>query len=118
MNGVTDKRAVIIGLDRPIPIAYLNIYEPGDVWVKTQGCEVCPKESRAKCCNNCGMFSENQGCAWHLEKNQATTHKPWNCIVKPYPDAAMSFCSLEFRCTQGSHEGQLRRVQDREGIFQ
>jgi len=112
---ITESRAVVMNLDSPVPIAYLNIYESGDIWVKIQGCESCT--DNIKCCNNCGMFSEESGCSWHLERNQATTKKPWNCIVKPYPDAAMSFCALEFKCIHGSQEGQVRRVRDREGIF-
>lgn len=112
-----DKRAVIIGLDAPVPLAYINIYEPGDMWVKIKGCDSCPKESRIKCCNNCELFSEFVGCAWHISRNQATTRKPWNCIVKPYPDASMMFCALEFECVEGSRKGQIRRVQDPGDVF-
>lgn len=112
------KRAVVIGLDAPIPLAYINIYEEGDIWLKTQGCEACSKENRIKCCNNCGMFSERKGCVWHLQRNQATTNKPWNCIVKPYPDSAMPFCALEFECIKGGYKGQIRRVKDSGDIFQ
>lgn len=118
MIDITKKRAVICNLDEPVPIAYLNIYEPGDIWVKSKGCESCSQENKAKCCNNCGMFSSKQGCTWHLDLPLANSGKPWNCIVKPYPDAAMSFCSLEYRCMRGSHEGTIRRVCDPGNMFQ
>jgi hypothetical protein len=115
---VTKKRAVIFNLDNPSPVAYMNIYEESDIWIKTQGCEACPEENRMKCCNNCGMFSERKGCVWHVTRNLDTTNKPWNCMVKPYPDAAMPFCALEFTSISGRHKGAIRRVKDRGDIFQ
>jgi hypothetical protein len=117
MGDITDKRAVVMNLEAPTSVAYLNIYESGDIWVKVQGCEICPPESMVKCCNNCGVFLEGEGCKYHFVRNLATSNKPFSCTVKPYPDAAMPFCSLEFRCVEGTRKGQIRRVRDIEGTF-
>lgn len=105
---ITKRKSVVCPMDDPTPIAYLNVYEEGDVWAKIKGCEECPAENRAKCCGTCPMFSL-QGCYWHLE-NQARSSKPWNCVVRPSPDVCWSWCSSEFECTQGSRKGQVRKV--------
>jgi len=111
------ERAIICLLSNPSPAAYMNIYEEGDIWIKIQGCEACSPENRKKCCGNCGMFSQVKGCVWHLETPIANSSKPWNCVVKPYPDSAMPFCALEFRCVKGSNLGKVRRVKDRGDVF-
>jgi hypothetical protein len=115
IKSISTERAVVIGLSAPIPIAYLNIYEEGDMWIKTQGCEAC--EDTFKCCGNCELLIDGQ-CGWQTVRRPATSRKPWNCIVKPYPDASMPFCALEFKCVRGVLEGQVRRVRDSGYIFQ
>ena len=40
-----EGKAVICSLDDPTPVAYANVYENGDIWVKIQGCEACPIEN-------------------------------------------------------------------------
>jgi hypothetical protein len=113
---ITNEPAVICTLSNPSPIAYLNLYEEGDIWIKIVGCDACPDDKRRLCCGNCPMFTK-MGCYWHLEANLSTSSKPWNCVVKPYPHSAMSFCSLEYKCVAGSKEGKIRRVCDAGDVF-
>ena len=111
---ITNKRTVLVEMDNPNPIAYFNVYEEGDIWVKTQGCEACSLENRRKCCGNCPMFSE-QGCFFHLQKDG--DNKPYRCVVRPEPDICLSWCALEFECIQGSKKGFIRRIKDRGNEF-
>lgn len=117
LASVTKKKAMICNLDDPTPVAYMNLYEQGDVWVKIVGCKACPIENRQKCCGNCPQILDGQ-CAWHMVKHPATSGKPWNCVAKPYPDQAMSFCSLQYQSVAGSRVGQIRRASDPADIFQ
>ena len=47
------EKLVLCSIDDPSPILYMNIYEEGDVWVKSKGCEGC--ENNRKCCGDCPM---------------------------------------------------------------
>ncbi len=105
--------AIIPQNDDPSPIAFTSVYEPGDVWVKIRGCEDCPVESVAKCCGDCPLASP-AGCFLHLS-NKRTSQKPYNCVVMPTPEKAISYCVQEFRCIRGTHEGRVRRVRDKRG---
>ena len=96
----------------PSPIAFLDVFEDGDRWDKIQGCEVCPEETRAKCCGDCYHLVKGALCRQHLVNT-----KPWGCIIKPNPNSVKGDCSLEYKCVQGGRKGQIRRVQDRRGIF-
>lgn len=113
MEPLTKERAAVCLLDDPTPVAYLNIYEEGDVWVKINNCEGC---SRRGCCGDCPMLS-SIGCYWHLE-NPGRSHKPYVCVVYPYPDTRKPYCQLEFRCVQGSREGYIRRVRENRNVFE
>lgn len=110
---LTNSQAVLCLLNDPTPIAYYNIYEEGDIWVKTRGCEDCSTESRKLCCGTCPMLSE-KGCFLHLDNSE---NKPYKCVVNPPPDTCLKWCSLEFKCVQGSHMGKIRRVKDPGDIF-
>ena len=108
-------------IDDPSAIAYEDVYEKGDRWEKIRGCHECPPENRDKCCNNCGMYSTLKGCYWHIERegrDNRSSKKPFYCITKHYPSAAVSYCSLEFKCVRGSRLGKIRRVKDRGDVFQ
>jgi len=109
------ERAAVCLLGDPTPVAYLNIYEEGDIWVKVNSCEECPLENRKRCCGNCPMFS-GVGCYWHLERKRRSS-KPYVCVVHPYPDSRRPYCHLEFRCIRGSREGQIRRARDDMNVF-
>lgn len=100
----------------PTPIAYLDVYDKGDEWVKVQGCEACPLENRIKCCGNCPMLVRDKGeCRLHYEGNNVG--KPFACIKNPTPDTSISWCALEFKCIKGKHEGKIRRVKDKGDTF-
>lgn len=113
LTRLTDERAVLCLLDKPEPLAFLNIYEMGDVWVKTVGCEGCDWDSRKKCCGTCPMLTE-QGCVYHLEGKR---NKPFRCMVIPAPDVHRSWCQQEFLCEKGSHERQTRRTNEPRNVF-
>lgn len=112
---VTKEKAVLCLLDDPTPIAYYNVYKPGDIWIKIKGCEDCSVENRKKCCGNCPHVTANGDCAWHLEVGRSS--KPWSCIMWPTPDQANSRCCLEFKCVKGKHKGKIRKVRDVANVF-
>ena len=105
---ITKERAVLCLLNNPSPIAYFNVYEIGDIWVKIQGCESCNVEDRKKCCGTCPHVTGSGACAWHLEKSRSS--KPWLCIAWPTPDQANSRCVLEYKCIQGKDKDKIRKV--------
>ena len=107
---MTTKKAALCTLDDPTPIAYFNVYEVGDIWIKIQGCEACEIGDRKRCCGNCPHVTANGDCAWHIEEGRSS--KPWSCIAWPTPNQAKSKCKLEFECVQGSQKGKIRRVMD------
>lgn len=109
MDELLKKKCVIIPVDEPSPVAYLNVYEEGDIWVKIKGCEGC--KNIKKCCGNCPLLTPN-GCFLHL---QGKNMKPYNCIVNPTLDMAHGWCQLEFKCVKGSNKGKIRRIRDEKG---
>lgn len=96
--------------DKSIPIAYLNIYESGDVWIKTKSCEECAEENRRKCCQGCPMYTI-KGCLLQLQ-NPNSSNKPYNCVVNPPPNQVLSRCALEFECVKGKNKGKIRKVRE------
>ena len=110
---ITKARAVLCLCDEPTPIAYLNIYEEGDIWIKIKGCETCTLEHRRLCCDSCPMFT-SLGCHFHLEVTQS---KPFRCVINPTPDICQKWCNLEFKCIEGSKKGYMRRVKDIDNEF-
>ena len=109
------KTKVICNVDEPTPIAYEDLYDEGDRWIKIQGCEACPLESRLKCCGECGMLWKKEGkCAWHLEDD---SKKPFHCVATPVPTEARSFCKLEYKCIKGPKTGWIRRLCDPGNFF-
>jgi len=111
MNIDKDNRmCAVIPWNSPSPIAFINVFEPGDIWIKINSCEGC-KEIE-KCCGDCPILSSN-GCAFHTSKrNRYSTNKPYQCVVKPTPDQGHSYCQLEFECIKGSKKGKIRRMSD------
>lgn len=103
-----NKLSALIEVDSPTPIAFLNVFENGDKWVKIKGCEDCPEEWRKKCCGNCPLKSD-KGCSLHLQK---PFQKPFSCIITPSPYVCKKNCVLEYRCVEGKNEGKIRRVTD------
>lgn len=101
------KISVLCFVDSPVPLAYFNVYEEGDIWVKIKGCEGCINTSR--CCGKCPMLSE-KGCFLHLDN---MLNKPYRCVVKPEPQVCIIWCQLEFQCVKGPKKGVIRRVSDR-----
>ena len=115
IEGITEK-AVVCLVNEPSPVAYLNLYEAGDVWVKIQGCEACPLERRKRCCGECPLFAET-GCVLHLQKTAKGGNKPFKCVTTPHPDSAKGDCRLIYKCVAGSKKGKIRRVGDRGNVF-
>lgn len=89
-------------------IAYMNVFERGDIWLRIKGCEDCPHESRNKCCGPCPMLSE-KGCFLHLDDNQ---NKPLRCVIHPVPRINLTWCSIQYECIQGSMLGQIRKISE------
>ena len=113
-DSIGEKEFALCYLDDPVPAVFFNIFEKGDVWIKTQGCSACPIEQTKKCCGTCPMWTE-KGCFFHL--TPTSSNKPYNCVISPDPRTFMSICCIEFECLKGTRIGQIRRVQDPQGIF-
>ena len=107
-----EGKLAVVDMKEATPVAYINLYEQDDIWLKIKGCEDCPWESRIRCCGNCAFLME-RGCAWHFEKGDNTKAKPFVCVVRPTPENATSFCQQEYLCVKGTNEGKTRRIQDR-----
>jgi len=94
----------------PSPIAYCNVYEPGDAWLKTQGCESCDERGRELCCGKCPMTTP-KGCLLHLT-NTKNSDKPYRCVVNPLPTDVHSWCAIEFKCQCGKNKDKIRKVRE------
>ena len=114
-EGTYKERAMLIPLNDPTPKAFFNIYEIGDIWVKTIGCEGCLSEDMAKCCGKCPMLI-SKGCIFHLEAKRGS-RKPFYCLSSPTPDTCKSWCQQEFKCVKGSYEGKIRKIREAKNIF-
>ena len=108
---------VVCTVESPTPVAFINVYETGDMWVKIKGCMDCPEERRAKCCGNCYWLVKGGYCHWQQGHLKRHSSKPWWCVIAPTPDDHKTDCVLEFQCTAGSKKGMIRRVQDKRGVF-
>ena len=105
----TERYAAVIPVDDPSPIAFINVFEKGDVWVKTRECAQC-----GGCCgNDCAMLLDNK-CRLHMERRNDGTAKPFHCIIAPKPHTCKTYCTLEFTCIAGTNVGKVIRVRDRE----
>ena len=105
---------VLCKCHEPVPIAYCNIYETGDVWIKTQGCEACSEENKKLCCNKCPMNTP-KGCLLHLT-NIKNSDKPYHCVINPLPTDVKSWCAIEFVCQKGLNKGKIRKVCEPDNI--
>jgi hypothetical protein len=110
---------VAVDLEGSIPVAFINLYEVGDVWMKVQGCEKCQMEAPARCCGRC-PFATMDGCAFHFKGFTVgrVSSKPLSCVVTPTIERKRTEkCSLIYKCTQGSMKGKYRRVSDHADVF-
>ena len=95
---------IICDTEKTEVLAYLDVFEIGDEWIKIKGCEGC--HNADKCCGNCPMLSD-KGCFLH---SNGTLNKPYRCVVNPTPDTTLSWCQLEFKCIKGTNEGKIKRI--------
>jgi len=107
----------LCSIENPSPIAYCNVYEIGDVWVKKQGCDQCSEKGRSICCRDCAMTT-SKGCLLHLEKYNRGSKKPFSCITVPSPEKCMSYCALQFESVKGSKKGKIRKVCNPGNVFE
>jgi hypothetical protein len=117
MKDITKKYSAVIPLNDPSPVAYLNVFEEGDVWIKIKGCDECSEENKKRCCKMCPMSLPNGDCYWHIESKEIS-RKSFYCVIVPHPQTFNTHCSLEFKCVEGSRKGQIRRVKDKPEVFQ
>ena len=101
MLSVPTELLVVFRPNDPSPIAFLNVYKPGDWWVKVQGCEKCPRH----CCGTCPLASTGQ-CYIHLINSGQD--KPFHCCVAPTPIDCMPTCVLVWQCVVGENLGKYR----------
>jgi hypothetical protein len=107
---------VVVDMATSSPVAYINVYEEGDVWIKVQGCEACKMPAPKRCCGEC-PFATEKGCWWQLEKASVSS-KPLVCIALPrITKRRTSDCTLIYRCVAGSMKGKIRRVFDDSDVF-
>jgi len=117
---ITDKFAMVIPDDDPSPIAYINLFDQGDVWIKIKGCDECPIDLRLRCCNKCPCIVPDGKCYWHSSNPHGDSGdmKPFRCIKNPSPkNGVFLFCSLEFECVAGPNKGKVRRLKDKLNVL-
>ena len=95
---IRGKVKVIVDVEKQTASGYLDVYEKGDEWEKTQGCEVCLTDVKKKCCHDCSSSLTNGDCGVH-EKG-----KPFNCIIAPSIKHCITHCSLEYKCIKGTNK--------------
>ena len=115
MSLPVDKILVVLPTEDPSPVAFMNLYDPGDVWIKVQGCEACLPERAKKCCTNCPQSME-KGCEWHFEPGRYKS-KPFHCCILPIPFKCMGGCALVFKCVSGRWKDFERHVSDTRGVL-
>ena len=108
---------VVCDLEKATPVAFLDLYEEGDEWVKVKSCEDCPTEQRIKCCGNCPCIMPDGNCYWQAGENKKNLRKSLFCVVYPLPNKHISRCCLEYRCIKGSNKGKVRRIKDKLNVF-
>lgn len=111
-----EKKCAVIPYDESSPIAFINVYEAGDVWIKVKGCEDCPEERRRMCCGNCPMITPDAWCSWQMEKGKSSS-KPLYCVVFPTPDTCKPNCVIIYKCIKGSHKGKVKHAHDSKGVI-
>ena len=107
--------AAVIPLNDPSPVAFVSVFEPGDIWIKVVGCETCRLENRKKCCGECPQIDINRNCALHSGLTLETV-KPLRCVVFPAPNETYDWCVQEFVCVKGTNKGKIKRTSVRELI--
>jgi len=115
-KNITSQLSVVISVSDPSSIAFLNVYEEGDIWIKIEGCEKCSYENRTQCCGSCPMNTE-KGCFFHLDK-RSNINKPFYCIASPTPKDCIGYCSQKFKCLQGKYRDKIRKISKPSDIFE
>lgn len=115
---ITKRYSVLIDVENATTIAYYNVFEEGDIWLKIKGCETCPEERRIKCCNQCPCVTPDGKCMWQLKREAHKTRKPFYCIIYPTLEMCVGDCNLEYVCVEGSKKGKIRRLKDGRKTFQ
>jgi len=115
MELLSDKVLAVIPTDDPSPVAFMNLYEPGDMWVKVHGCEGCNEEQRRRCCGQCVLYVNNKGCERHLERGTMQS-KPFHCTVLPVPNQQWGNCHLVYECIAGKWKGYQRQIWDEDDV--
>jgi hypothetical protein len=110
----TNEELAIVYSNKPVPVAYMNVYEKGDVWLKIKGCDSCPPEQAKKCCGRCPLVSD-MGCFLHLDT--FGKNKPFNCVVKPSPRKHMANCALEYKCVCGTYSSLTHKLCNPRGVL-
>lgn len=107
---------VVIDIDTASPVAFRDLYEDGDEWIKIKGCNNCPKEQRIHCCGNCPCIIPDGNCYWQVN-GERVTRKSLYCIITPLPIKMNTRCCIEYKCIKGSKRGKIRRVKDKLDVF-
>ena len=106
-ENISKDELVICFYDKPEPIAYLNVFEEGDVWLKTKGCENCKNKSRR--CSGCPLFIDDK-CLYQIGNNLIQSKKPYHCVVTPSPKDTYNWCEIEFKCISGKNKDKIKQV--------
>jgi len=101
-------KLVVSKLNDPSSVAYFNIYEVGDIWIKIKGCEGCPEENRRKCCKDCFKYTD-VGCGHQIDSLDGK-EKPFVCVSFPTPKSRISYCQIVFKCIEGKAKGNIIKV--------
>jgi hypothetical protein len=114
MNQIKEMCA-IVSIKDATPLAYINVYDQGDLWLKVRGCSECSLTRRKRCCGNCPSLTHEGDCNW--QKYDKVSRKPFYCVVLPTPERCSPDCALVFSCVKGKMKGAVRRVTDMREVF-
>lgn len=105
----SDKEMAICLYDSPEPIAYINVFEKGDVWIKIKGCRDC--KNKNMCCSGCPIFIDEK-CLYQIGNNNVQSKKPYHCVVAPSPKDTYDWCDMEFKCICGKYKDKIKKIKE------
>ena len=114
----------IVSIEEATPVAFVDVYEEGDKWVKLQGCDKCSLTIRRECCGSCSYLTDDGLCLYQIEQGKelldgepSKSHKPFWCVIFRKPTRQKKGCALIYKCVRGSNKGKIRSVCDPAGVF-
>ena len=111
------KTLAVVDIEQASPVAFMNVYSAGDLWIKVVGCKGCKLERRRGCCGTCEKKTVDGKCGLHKPERNGVSKKPLMCVVQPTPNKCKVGCALVYYCQKGENVRKFRHVSDKGGQF-